>query len=338
MTSQRLRAALTDIASYLPAGRLTNEMLAEHSDDWTAASISEKTGIDSRCIAAPDEFTSDMAVAAAEKLFAKDPSYREGIDCVFLTTVTPDSLVPSTAPMVQARLGLPTNIGAFDVTLGCSGYPYGLTLAASLVESGRYRRILFITSDRFATCAAAGTLAVQTIIGDGATANLIEAVDPGQPHSGAVIGATRTCTDGRGANTLTTRTSGMRGWVGAEEGTGVPAFEMNGSDVFNFTLKDVVPHIRDFLADQELGVEDVALFVFHQANGFMLEHMRRRLKIREDQMVLHMAEVGNTVSSSIPIALEAALAEGRVTPGAKVMLCAFGVGFSWASVLLEYPG
>jgi 3-oxoacyl-[acyl-carrier-protein] synthase-3 len=206
-----------------------------------------------------------------------------------------------------------------------------------MIESGRCRKILFLTADRFTSCTETASSGVRTIFGDGATANLIEVVPDSAPATGGLIGASVVGTDGSGARKLITPTSGARGWVGAEKDDGRPAFEMVGSDVFNFTLREIGPHILDFLGDQGLGVEDIDLFVFHQANLFMLEHLRRRLKISEEQFVVHIAEVGNTVSSTIPLALEECLAQGRVKPGAKVLLCGFGVGFSWGSVLLEYP-
>jgi len=330
-------AVLRDVASHLPSGRLTNHDIVDTSGRWTPETILEKTGIGSRRMVDPDEFTSDLAVRAAERLFERHPDAREDLDYLFLTTVTPDYIVPSTGPLVQDRLGLPPSVGAFDVTLGCSGYTYGLTLGAALVESGRADRVLLLTADCFTRCTALGDHGVRTIIGDGATASLIEAAT-GSGSQGARIAASLVGTDGAGASFLRTPTSGARGWAGLETDPGHPVFEMDGPEVFNFTLSRIVPHVREFLAGESLTVDDVDLFVFHQANLFMLRHLQKRLGIPDDRFAVRIEDVGNTVSSSIPLALETALAAGRVGPGARVVLCGFGVGLSWGSVLLEYPG
>ncbi len=335
----RTRAALTGVGTYLPEARLTNELIFEHYGEWSAEKISNKTGIDSRHVAAEDEFTSDMAVKAAEALFAEDPSRREGIDMMMLTTVTPDYLVPFTAGMIHDALGLPKSVAAMDVGLGCSGYVYGLGIAAGMVESGRMRKVLLLTGDRFSTFTEQGGQDVRTLFGDGASASLIEAVDADGTTSGAFIEDVSYGTDGSGARKLLVPTSGVRGHAGNETcEESKPILHMDGPHVFDFTLRTVAPHIREFLEKRELSVPDVDLFVFHQANLFMMEHLRRRLKVTDEQFVVHIAEVGNTISSSIPIALRSAMDAGRVKPGSKVLLVGFGVGYSWGCVLLEYPG
>ncbi len=335
----RTRAALTAVGTYLPEGRLTNEMLVEHYGEWSAEKISNKTGIDSRHVAAPDEFTSDMAVKAAEDLFAGDPSRREGVDMLMLTTVTPDYLVPFTAGMIHDRLGLPNTVAAMDVGLGCSGYVYGLGVAAGMIESGRMKKVLLCTGDRFSTFTEDGGLDVRSIFGDGASATLVEAVPEGAEPPGAIIDLVRFGTDGSGAKNLLVPTSGVKGHAGVETtDTSKPILHMDGPQVFDFTLRTVVPHIRGVLEERGLDVPDVDLFVLHQANLFMMEHLRRRLRITDEQFMVHIDEVGNTISTSIPLALRAAVDAGRVGPGAKVCLVGFGVGYSWGTVLLEYPG
>lgn len=343
MSGTARRARLAAIASYLPEGQLTNEMLAREFPDWTPEKIAEKTGIHSRCVARPDEFTSDIAVQAAERLFAQVPGLRrEDIDFLVLMTLSPDYIIPFTAGFIQARLGLRNDCGAMDSTLGCSGYVYGLGLAAALVESGRARKILLVTADKFTPYTDEGDRSVKAIFGDGGTVTLIEAVDAaqaGEPGRGGLIGAVEFGTDGTGALNLVARTSCMRGFVGEQKvPQSRPTLEMAGPDIFNFTLTTISRHVSGFLKANGLEVGDVDLFVFHQANLFMLQHLRKRLGIPEERFAVNMATLGNTLSSTIPMALEVALREGRVRPGAKVVLVGFGVGYSWGSVLVEYPG
>jgi 3-oxoacyl-[acyl-carrier-protein] synthase-3 len=343
MNRPALRARLVAVASYLPQGQLTNEMLVREFPDWTPEQISDKTGIHSRHMAAAGEFTSDIAVKAAERLFAERAGLRrEDIDFIMLMTVSPDYLLPFTAGIIQSRLGIPARAGALDSTLGCSGYVYGVGLAAALAESGRAKRILLLTGDRFTAYTEQGDRSVKALMGDAGTASLIEAVDEeeaGRPGRGGLIGATDYGTDGSGAMNLVIRTSAMRGFLGDERVQATqPTFEMNGPEVFNFTLGTIGKHLTGFLSDNGLTVDDVHLFIFHQANVFMLQHLRRKLGIREDRFAIHMASVGNTSSSTIPLALDAALRAGRIGPGSRIVLTGFGVGYSWGSVLVEYPG
>jgi 3-oxoacyl-[acyl-carrier-protein] synthase-3 len=342
MNRTGLRARLAAVASYLPEATLSNAMLEREFPDWPASKIVEVTGIESRHIAAADEFTSDLAVKAGEKLFAENPALRrEDVDFLILVTVSPDYLMPFTAAIVQRRLGLPTTVGALDTTLACSGYVYGLVLAAGLLESGRARNVLLLTADRFTTWTAAADRSVKALMGDAGTASLIQGVpadEAGQPGKGGLLGPAEWGTDGAGAAHLKIRTSAVKGFTGAETtDRALPTFEMNGSEVFQFTLSRVSQHLKAFLATNGLAVEDVSLFVFHQANLFMLTHLRKRLGIREERFALKIADVGNTSASTIPLALEAALKAGRVAPGSKVVLVGFGVGYSWASMLVEYP-
>lgn len=343
MSGSGSQAVLSAIASYLPEGRLSNADLAERFPDCTADEIKKDTGIESRCVVADDEFTSDLAVKAAQKLFALDERRREGIDVLILVTVSPDYIIPCTAPLVQHALGLPQETAAFDISLGCSGYTYGLNQAAALIESGRARKVLLITADRMSAYGTHAGRDIQTLFGDAGTASLIEAsptdADEQSRVSGGVIGDGKFGTDGAGAIHLWSPTSGVRGFTGNQQ-RDVPAatLEMNGLEVFTFSLRVVGKHVTEFLAGQGLNIDDVDLFVFHQANLFMIEHLRRRLKIASERFVVRIAEVGNTVSSTIPLALGQALEQGKVKAGDRVLLVGFGVGYSWGSVLLRYNG
>ncbi len=332
-------ACLTAIRSALPEGVLDNEQLALEFDGWSAEKIYSKTGIRTRRIAAEDECASDLAVRAAEQLIADTGIDRSSIDYILYCTQTPDYPMPTTACLVQDRLGLPTSCAALDYNLGCSGYVYGLGLSKALIESGHASRILLITADTYSKIVNPADKSVRTIFGDGATASLIEAGEQASITGPFVYG-----TDGKGLANIVVPAGGFRRrrvadaeLVADDSGNArtVNDIYMNGSEVFNFTLRIVPDAVQRVLAGAGLSKEDVDLFVFHQANGFMLDHLRRKLEIPKDKFVLFMESIGNTVSSSIPFALENAAQSGKLRPNSRVMLVAFGVGYSWGATLLR---
>jgi 3-oxoacyl-[acyl-carrier-protein] synthase-3 len=255
-----------------------------------------------------------------------------------MVTASPDYILPFTAGAVQAALGLPTSVGGIDIGLACSGYTYALAVAAGLVESGRARNVLLLTGDRYSAFTDEALPGTKTLFGDGATASFIRAVDPdgGEPLGLGLIGATRYGTDGSGGKHLLVPTSGLKGFLGSETAAASkPTIEMDGAQVFDFSLRVIPGFLKQFLADSQLGIDDIDLFVFHQASLFMLNHLRRRLRIPEERFAVYIADLGNTISSTIPLALEDALRAGRVGPGKRALLIGFGAGFSWSLALLE---
>ena len=339
MGLEERRAVVTGVASYLPEGRLTNEMLVEEfPGSSTVEQIVKNTGIQTRCVAAEDEFTSDLATKAALRLFADNEAHREGIDFIILVTLSPDYAAPCTAGYVQEALGFGTEVGAVDVVMGCSGYTYGLGMAGAMVESGRAKKILLLTADRTTTYTQQAQFNTKVLIGDAGTASIVEAGNLADPIPGGYVGASRYGSDATGAENLIVPNSGMKGATGqVTRDASMPVFEMDGNQVFNFSVMVVPGHIQEVLDDCGLEMDDIDLFVFHQPNEFMLKHLRRKLRISEERFVIHMSETGNTVASTVPLALEAAIQAGRVQPGMRVLLTAFGTGYSWGSVLLEYP-
>ena len=322
---------ITAITSYFPDTVLSNQELADQFPDWPAEKIFEKTGISQRFIASADECASDLAEKAAQKLFSRES--REEIDWLLFCTQTPDYILPTTACTLQHRLGLSSDCAALDFNLGCSGYIYGLSLASALIESGQAKRVLLLTADTYSKLIHHEDKGTRTIFGDAGTATLLEQKAACKVHS-FVLG-----TDGRGEEELIYRNGGSR-----ESGSPVVSSEsalsdglyMNGPEIFNFTLKAVPTLVRQLLQKSKLELKDIDLVVFHQANGFMLEHLRRKLKIPADKFVLHFAHCGNTVSSTIPIVIEELIQSGRLRPGMKVILAGFGVGFSWGGCILEW--
>jgi 3-oxoacyl-[acyl-carrier-protein] synthase-3 len=339
-----MKAAITATEYYLPANVVTTETLAAEFPEWSAAKIEDKTGIHERHIAGPDECSSDLAVAAAEKLFAAGACRREEIDYVLLCTQSPDYFLPTTACLVQDRLGIPTTAGALDFNLGCSGFVVGLGLAQGLIETGQAARVLLLTAETYSKFIHPRDKSVRTIFGDASAATLVQAVDAGEPMIGPFVYGT----DGAGARNLIVPTGGLRCHRSAE--TAVETEDssgnwrspdnlfMDGGEIFTFTIRTVPKSVQELLTRARLALEDIDLFVFHQANQYMLEHLRKRMKIPEERFYMAMRHCGNTVSSTIPIALKHAVADGRLKPGNRVMVVGFGVGYSWAATLLRWAG
>jgi 3-oxoacyl-[acyl-carrier-protein] synthase-3 len=327
-----MNAAIKAIEYHLPEQVLTSAGLAAEFPGWTVDKIQSKTGIEERRIAAADEFASDLAVRAAEKLFAGGIE-RDSIDALLYCTQSPDYFLPSTACILQDRLGLPTALAALDFNLGCSGYIYGLGLAGGLIQSGQAKRVLFITSETYSKFIHPGDRSVRTLFGDAAAATLVE----GGESSGGLNGPFVYGTDGSGAQNLIVPAGGMRRphtdhpeVITDEAGNQRTEnhLYMNGPEIFNFTLRIVPSTVDALLAKSGLALADVDLFVFHQANQYMLEHLRKRLGVPAEKFVVSMQKCGNTVSSTLPIALRMAQESGQLRAGMKVMLLGFGVGYS----------
>jgi 3-oxoacyl-[acyl-carrier-protein] synthase-3 len=335
-----MKAYLAAVRTALPEAELPNEQLASEYPGWSADKIHAKTGIATRHIAAPGECASDLAVRAARLLMEQESIDPSCVDFLLYCTQTPDYILPPTACILQHRLGLPMSCGALDFNLGCSGYIYGLGLAKALIETGQAQTILLLTADTYSKLINPADKSVRTLFGDGAAATLVKAGGEDSSIGPFVYG-----TDGAGACNLIVPTGGMRRPVvfqaellpdDSGNARTVNDLYMNGTEVFNFTLRRVPEAIQQLLAKAGMVQEAVDLFVFHQANRFMLDHLRRKLHIPVEKFVIAMEEVGNTVSSSIPIALEQAQKTGQLTRRALVMLVGFGVGYSWGATLIRW--
>lgn len=320
-----MAASIIAVAGHLPAGRLTNQQLAAEYPDWSVDKIADKTGIHTRPIAAEGETGVDLAVAAARKLFASGACSASDIDYVLLCTQSPDHFLPTSACIIQDRLGIPTSAGALDFNLGCSGYVYGLGLAKGLVASGQSTRLLLLTADTFSRYIDPADRSVRTLFGDAATATLV--TDSGQ---GGQIGALVTRTDGSGARNLQVEHGCARSPAGK------PTLFMNGPEIFNFTLRTIPGCVADLLAKGGIAAEGIDHWLLHQANRYMLDHLRRKLGIPEERFPLRIADCGNTVSSTIPLLLEQELVAGRVRAGQRSALVGFGVGYSWGGALVDW--
>ncbi|MCI3936832.1 ketoacyl-ACP synthase III [Chryseobacterium aahli] len=332
-----MKAYIKAISYYLPEKIYTNQDLVEDFPEWSVDKIAEKVGIDERHIAAEDETAGSMAEKAALNLFEEWNIDSSEIDFVMLCTQSPDYFLPTTACVIQNNLNIPTNSGAIDFNLGCSGYVYGLALAKGLIVAGVAKNILLLTAETYTKHINPIDKGNKTIFGDAAAATLVS-TDGMAEIKEFVLG-----TDGKGAENLMVKTGGMKyknkmdqveeDENGAEKHSDY--LYMNGSKIFNFTQNNVPKLAQQTLEKNNLEKSDIDLFVFHQANKYMMEFLRKKMKIEEEKFYYYMNKVGNTVSSTIPIALSEAMKEGK-TEGKKIMLAGFGVGYSWAGTVLEY--
>lgn len=335
-------AHIAAIATYVPDAVLDNAELAALYPEWPADKILDKTGIAARHVAGPDETALDLGVAAAERLFAEGGIDRGEVDFLIFCTQAPDYILPTSACIMQDRLQLGTGIGALDINLGCSGFVYGLSLAAGLVAGGLASTILLVTADTYSKYIHKGDKSVRTLFGDGAAATLIRRNGAGDTGS---IGPFEFGTDGSGAHQLIVEGGGFRTPRSAETAEEVvdksgnvrsrDNLYMNGGAVLNFTLKRVPEVVDRLTGKMGVPVDAFDSVILHQANKFMLDSLQKKLGLSDHRVPRRYADIGNTVSSTIPFVLEEMAEQSRFPPG-RHMLVGFGVGLSWAAGAISF--
>jgi 3-oxoacyl-[acyl-carrier-protein] synthase-3 len=331
MTNSKIKL----IETYFPNNVLTNQMISEEFPNWNSEKITNKIGIQQRHIVSKNETSLDMAFHVANKAF--DKYDKNKIDFIILCTQSPEYILPTTACILQSKLGLGKNVGAFDYNLGCSGYIYGLGIAKSLIMSNIAKSILLIMSETYTKHINKLDFANRSIFGDASTATIIERDDEAHIHE-FVVG-----TDGNGATNLIIPNGGARNsydinapLVDASNGnkrTDNDLF-MNGPEIFNFTISVIPKLVEDVLEKNSTNLNDIDYFIFHQANKFMLDYLRKKLDIPVEKFYNKIDNIGNTVSSTIPIALNDCILNGVFKKGDKVLLCGFGVGYSWGATII----
>ncbi|MBC8875173.1 MAG: ketoacyl-ACP synthase III [Planctomycetes bacterium] len=326
-------AAIGPVAVHYPEKVETNEQLKDEFPKWDMDQIFEKTGIAARRIAAPGECASDLGVAAAEKLFAEYDIDPQSIDFLLFCTQTPDYPLPTTACLMQSRLGLSTSCGALDFNLGCSGYVYGLALADGLIRGGSVRRVLLITAETYTKYIDSTDRSLRTIFGDGAAATLIEASDVPS------LTAFRYGTDGEGADTLLVTQGGARLPDEAHKPRHRKRWPsdlyMDGPSLIVFSVTVVPKLVKDVLETGNMDFADVDFFLLHQATKKLNQELQKCLGVSDDRMPLLLEQCGNTVSSTIPILIDHLRREQLLKAGMRNMLVGFGVGLSWAGCIWE---
>ena len=328
---------IKDIAYYLPETVVANEDIVREFPEWSVEKIASKVGVHQRHVAAEGETATDLAVKAAQRLFQQGKCNPRDVDFILFCTQSPDYFLPTSACIIQQRLGLNTSIGALDFNLGCSGYVYGLSLAKGLVMAGVAGNVLLLTGETYNKHLHPRDKGNRTIFGDAASATLVST------NGFAEIGNFSLGTDGSGAENLIIKSGGMRcpqkqDDLHFDENNNPISSDylyMNGSEIFTFTLDNVPPLIADTLSRNSIEKGKVDLFVFHQANKYMLDFLRKKIKIAPEKFYYCLEEYGNTVSNTIPIALANALQDGSLTAEMKVVIAGFGVGYSWGGCLLR---
>lgn len=303
--------------------------------------LTRLTGVMSRPISAENETSVDMAVKAAERLFLEDEVDKSKIDFVIFCSAGGDYITPASACVIQDKLGLNQHCGAFDFNQGCTGYIYGLSMADSLIKAGNASHILLLTSEAITKTIHSKDKANRAIFGDAATASLIQI-----SNSDSKIGQFIFGTDGSRFDQIIIKHGGERFPLNQfseqdflDEYGNVrnhANFYMNGSEVFNFSVEKAPVLVRELLKHSGMEFEDIDLFVFHQANQIILETIGRKLKIPNGKLLITIENTGNTVSSTIPIALQQAIVSGKCKRGDKLLIAGFGVGFSWGGTIVEF--
>lgn len=327
---------ITKVEYFLPQRVVTNEDLANQSGRWSAAKIEKKVGIRERHIVEEDETALDLAYEVSVKVLKGYDKNK--IDIIILCTQSPDYYLPASACILQDKLGLGTHVGAFDYSLGCSGYIYGLAIGKSFINSGLAGSVLLITSETLTKHIHERDFSNRTIFGDGAAATIIEKNEE-EFIFDFVLG-----TDGKGWDTMIIPSGGMRNRynpneAAVEDETGnlrtSNNLSMNGPEVFNFTIDAVPRVVRETLEKNRVQMDEIDYFIFHQANKYMIDYLRKKIKIPENKFFSNMLYTGNTVSATIPIALKETLDDGTLKKGDNVLLCAFGVGYSWGATIIK---
>jgi 3-oxoacyl-[acyl-carrier-protein] synthase-3 len=317
------RSRITGTGGYLPAKRLTNkdlESLVDTSDDW----IVSRTGIRERHIAADDEFTSDLALHACRKALEMAGRSAADVDLIVLATSTPDMVFPSSACLLQAKLGVKKG-AAFDVQAVCSGFVYALSTADLYVRSGQYRCALVIGAEVFSRILDWKDRGTCVLFGDGSGAVVLEASDtPG-------ILSSHLHADGSYASILNTPGHVCGGAV-----QGDPTLKMDGGAVFRLAVRVLEESAHEALSANGMTVADLDAYIPHQANVRIVSHVAKKLGLPESKCIVTVDRHANTSAASIPLALDVAVRDGRIKKGSNVLLQGVGGGFTWGSVLLKY--
>jgi 3-oxoacyl-[acyl-carrier-protein] synthase-3 len=332
-----MRVSIEAIEFALPDQVVTNADLARENPGWDMKRLVERTGVEERRIAGPNETALDLGYRACLALAANGGL--ESVDALIFCTETPDYPIPPNSSILHGLLNLPTNVMAFDITLACSGFVYALGMARSLILSGSAQRVLIVAGDTYSRLIHAGDRSSRCLFGDGAAATIV-GTGPGVKILDVVFG-----TSGAKYDRFIVRAGGSRiprsyaTCKATEDRSGnvrtAEHIEMDGLGVLSFFNAVVPQAVKDILRRNNLSPDKIDCYIFHQASLVALQGIARGLNIPFDQMIVNLAKIGNLVSASVPIALRYAQEEGRLEPGQTAVLCGFGVGLSWATALVK---
>ena len=321
------KAYINDIKYFIPPAKEFNSEILLNAN-YEQAKIKRmigKIGINSRRIADKNIFSNDLAVSSAKKILKNYNS--KIIDFLIFCTNTPEYSLPTNACILQDKLGL-KNIGAMDIILACSGYIYSLSIAKSLILSGQAKNILLITSDTYSKFIKKENIKTRILFGDGSSSTLIS--DKKKKNSFEVKNFSYG-TDGSGYKNAVISNFGARYWKNNQQNG--DNLDLNGPGIYEFALKEVPIAVNDFLKQNSLNIKKIDYFVFHQANEYIIQSLKKKLNIPKEKLLMNMLGIGNTSSSSIPIVLSKYL--DKIPKNKKILLIGFGGGLSWGISLIS---
>jgi 3-oxoacyl-[acyl-carrier-protein] synthase-3 len=328
------------VSFYLPEDAVTNERLKQENPDWQMDQIEARSGVRCRHISNESETALDLAYKACLKLFEENPEAKGVIDGIVFCTQSQDYIIPSNSCVLHGLLGLPEEVFAVDIGHACSGYVYGLSVAHGAILSGAASNLLLVTAETYSKYINPSDRSTRVLFGDGAAVSWITSSNA----SRGLITA-RFATFGRDFKLFHVPAGGCR--LPLSEETARPQTDSNGNvrsmeniymdgvKILGFVNTKVLKQIRAVLKINGLAVGDIDLYVFHQASKMVLDSLQRLLGLDPEKVFSNVAEVGNTVSASIPIALKCAMERGVLRPGHRVLISGFGAGLSWATAIVE---
>ncbi len=336
-----MKSYISYLCYHLPEALLTNDDLKKSFPGWNVDEMYQSTGVYSRHIASSGETPSDLAFKAAEKLFTENNIDRNTIDFILFCTQSNDYITPTTACILQHKLSIPVTAGAIDINQGCTGFLYGLSVADGLIKAGTARNILLLTAETSSRYIHEKDKSSRFLFGDGSTAALISDL-PGKLSFS--VGKFVLGTDGKGYNNIIIKYGGARHPLSEappeeikdEYGNIRTAsnFYMNGNAVFLFSINMAPKLIQQVLEKSGQNLADIDYLVLHQANKIILETIRKKLCVPDEKLIIDLDTTGNTVSSSVPIVLTNICYKKQIKKGDKILIAAFGVGYSWGATVL----
>ena len=318
--------SIKGISFELGENEINVNSLSKNNPDWDLSKIISKTGINKIFYASQNQTAVDLAVFALKKFFSEHDVLKSEIDGLVFVTQSPDYTLPTSACIIQDRLNLPKEMIAFDINLGCSGFVKALTVVSSLIESGTCNNCLIVTSETYSKYISKNDRICKPLFSDGSAVTLVSKGGDFQ------IGPSKFGVDGSGAKHLIVYGSGSK----HDESKPKNELYMNGSEIFLFTLSKIPKLINKFFIDNNLSVEKIDKFYFHQASKLVLDAMAKKLNIPDDKLIVNNEDIGNTVSSTIPISLKISLMNNSLNKGDLILIIGFGVGLSYGLSLIKW--
>ena len=330
------------IEYYLPSGIITNEMLKAEHPDWDIDKVKTKAGVSKRHIAAEGETALDLAIQACQKFFENSGIEKSSVKGIIFCTQSADFIMPSNAFLVQKHFGLSNQVLAFDYNLACSGYVYGLAIARGLIETKVVDNILLINADTYSKFIGEKDRSTKVLFGDAAAVSFIQRAKNQDSDVLDVILES----SGKDFDSFYIPAGGCRNPISeltkketvdtSGNFRSMENIHMNGFGVWKFISQTVPKQIQHLLRKNDLELDQIDLFVFHQASKLTLDSLVKALKLPEEKIFSNIEQIGNTVSASIPIALKDAIDSGKIKRGDTILISGFGVGLSWGSAIVKY--